>query len=114
MEYKADESDVFVKHDSNVYMVDKANIIKNIPKNHVKEIDYIKRKTFSEWRWRFLLIRGKELVEISCLKKNGERKYFDKYGNWTDYELGDAYDKFVTNVYYYYALEAEEEDVQDE
>jgi len=99
------DSDIFARHDETEHILKKSQIKKNIPASAVKEPDANLHKTHAEWRWRWLNINGKELVEISCRKTNGVRKYFDKFGDWVEYDVSEEYNKYVIDTYYYYAME---------
>jgi hypothetical protein len=75
--------------------------IKNaIPQPNFKE-PQLDKLSYTEWRWRFLNINNKQLVEISFKEPDKPRKYIDKYGRWAALEL-ENYDQYVVEQYYAY------------
>ncbi len=67
------------------------------------EDDWRKNKQ-AEWRWRFMKIGPKRVVEISYIKYNSQvREYQSKYGTWVHREIPKEYDKYVIESYYYYS-----------
>jgi hypothetical protein len=77
-------------------------LIESIPPDAFdnKQPEFIGEKI--EWRWRFLEIYGKKLVEISYLPIEGERKYIDIYGKWVERNINPVFDQYVVKKHYYY------------
>ena len=78
-------------------------LINAIPANAYSEEQKELKKYKTEWRWRFLKINDKTVVEISFCEPNKERQYVDKFGKWISYNVDPMFDQFVTKAYYYYA-----------
>jgi hypothetical protein len=80
-------------------------LLESIPPDTFPEeqVDLVGNKI--EWRWRFLDIYGKKLVEISYLplKGCGDRKYIDRFGKWVDRNIDPIYDRYVVKKHYYYS-----------
>lgn len=79
------------------------NIMEIIPKESIKtQLNNWESKYNTEWRWRFLKFPNDRLtVEISFVK-DGNRIYFNKYGQWVERFISPELDKYVTDIYYYY------------
>jgi hypothetical protein len=78
------------------------DIMKTIPKSatSAKKNNFL--TNVIEWRWRFFDIDGEKKIEISYLANN-KRIYIDNIGNKIEYDVGDEWDKYVTNTLYAYA-----------
>lgn len=80
------------------------NIIDNLPKGYT----YIKNKDWKtsaqiKWRWRFMKLNNKSIVEISYKYPHEEKRiYFNKHGNWVHREVPKIYNQFVEKIAYYY------------
>lgn len=101
-----DTSSIFIKHKDiprEPICLDTNDILKTIPGEYLSEPDPTKSHK-TEYRWRFLEIDNKEFVEISIKKPNStERKYADKYGNWsTKHCVSPKFDMYVTKQFFYY------------
>jgi hypothetical protein len=96
-------NDIFIKKNSLIKSINLDELKENIPKEAINKPDIIQQKTKVEWRWRFLNIYNKNIVEISYIEPNSERIYLDKYGQWKAMNINEYYDKFVISKYYYYA-----------
>ena len=80
------------------------SIIESIPETSIKEpISDWKKKYKKEWRWRFIELNKRLIVEISHIENDSnERMYFNRYGEWLHREIDPVYDKYVKEEYYYY------------
>lgn len=86
------------------YKISKENISDFIPINATTEQNLEQAKISTEWRWRFLTINNKDIIEIS--QKNCDtnvRLYLNKYGEWKESNIDDFYDKYVTKILYSYS-----------
>jgi hypothetical protein len=65
-----------------------------------------KNKYKTEWRWRFLLLKGdknRDVIEISYIKNNSDKRiYINKYGVWVERVVDPIFDQFVKQQYFYY------------
>lgn len=78
------------------------DIKKSIPKNALSNPDPKLLTTHTEWRWRFLNIGDRKLVEISRKNPNGQRTYIDNTGKWINISLDQEWDKYVVGIKYVY------------
>jgi len=79
-------------------------VMESIPDNKLtKPIKDWHKQYVTEWRWRFLDINERKIVEISYLKYNSKRMYVNKYGEHVSSQVSKAFDQFVTEEYYVYA-----------
>lgn len=83
------------------------SILESIPPTKVEiPITNWQDKYNTEWRWRFLNDTIRQVVEISYIKKNYDKRiYFTKNGEWSERKLQDNYDQFVTKQYYVYTCD---------
>lgn len=83
------------------------NIIESLPETHrIEPMDNWREQGLTEWRWRFLDIEGRKVVEISGLRPNeNQRLYFNKHCQWIKRDVDPVFDKYVKEVYYCYANE---------
>lgn len=82
------------------------NIIETIPKERVeKQVSNWKQMYKTEWRWRFLSDKERNVVEISYIKNNSNKRiYLNKNGEWVERDM-DNYDQFVKKVYFAYTYD---------
>ena len=80
------------------------NIIETIPDNKIEtQLTNWKKKYKTEWRWRFLFLKNKDVIEISYLKNNSNKRiYFNRYGQWVERTIDPIFDLFVKKKYYFY------------
>lgn len=97
-------NDIFIKNTDKEIIYLSKDIMKSIPENALKEPDSELVKNKTEWRWRLFKFpdRDNKIMEISYNKPNEKRMYIDKYGKWINSEIGNEFDKFVTDQYYTY------------
>ena len=101
-----DESDQYNNDQQNnneTYMVlDIQDVIKSIPSDAVKTPSPKLQQTHTEWRWRFLVLKDRKLVEISKMAPGSNRIYMNNKGIWTPYSLKKGWDDFVVDAKYCY------------
>lgn len=84
------------------------NVIDSIPKDAISNPNFeLLNQGFVEWKWKFLLINKKNIVEISQFDpKINKRMYLNKSGNWMECTasslLNGYYDKYIIKEFYYY------------
>ncbi len=82
------------------------NILETIPKKSQKQPTPDWKKDYSyEWRWRFLEMKGKYILELSRQDRDDNRMYFNKYGEWVKKKVNSLYDNYVVEEYYYYVTQ---------
>lgn len=100
-------SSIFSKsknNEDNKVVLSKKDILQSIPEGYVKSENKIKQKNHTEWRWRIYNIDNNIYTEISKLEPNCKRQFFDNTGNMIDYDLDNSFDKYITEQYFYYAV----------
>lgn len=89
------------------------SILESIPENKLSEpLNNWESKYRTEWRWRFLKINYQHtktmniveryVVEISYMKRDHKRYYFNRFGEWVERYVDPFYDQFIEKVYYVY------------
>jgi hypothetical protein len=78
-----------------------------IPEDSVSSPDLEMRKIKTEWRWRFMKLGNKEIVEMSSKNPSDtQRTYMNKFGDWVmGKDVDKIYDTYVTKEAYYYGSE---------
>lgn len=96
--------DIFVTNDGMVNKVTKTTILQTIPDRTVQYDKEWRKKKMVQWKWRFLDINNSSVVEISYKKWNSNKTkyYLNKQNKWVTRTIDPIYDKYVTEIYYYY------------
>lgn len=96
--------DIFVTNDGSMKNVTKTTILEMIPDRTVKYDKDWRKKKLTQWKWRFLTINQKPIVEISYKRwySNSSKYYIISNNKWLTRIVDPIYDQFVTDVYYYY------------
>lgn len=96
--------DIFTKDDNILKNITKTTMLETIPDRNIKYDKNWRNKKLTQWKWRFLTINNKSIVEISYKKWNSNTsKYYIKHTNsWQNRIVDPVYDQFVTEIYYYY------------
>jgi hypothetical protein len=96
--------DIFIKQKDikrEEHKLEYNEIMNTMPdETYSQEQEDLKQK-YIEWRWRFFQIGDKKFVEISSSNANN-RKYFDKYGRWTDVHVDPSFNQYLTKQTFYY------------
>lgn len=75
----------------------------SIPENSLSSPDLEMGKIKTEWRWRFLKLHNKEIVEISYKKSlDTKRTFMNKFGDWVQRDVDKMYDTYVIKELYDY------------
>lgn len=102
-----ESSSIFLKLSElpkNEYKISKENLDEFIPTNATTTQDIEQSKISTEWRWRFLTINNKNIIEISQKDPiTNIRLYLNKYGEWKEKDISEIYDKYVTKILYSYS-----------
>lgn len=98
--------DIFVRQEESNDISGKitvTNILEMMPGDTLKKpIPNWENEYKTEWRWRFLdLTPEKQVLELSYIT-NGQRLYFNRYGQWVERNIDPIYDKYVKDEYYFY------------
>lgn len=74
-----------------------------IPKpNYEQPIPEFQGTWKTEWRWRFLAMQGRDVLEISYQTGNNPRIYFTNSGEWRERKIDPVFDKYVIRKMYHY------------
>lgn len=83
--------------------ITQTSILETIPKgSHPEPLPNWQDNHKTEWRWRFLELGERHVVEISYQKAGEKRFYYNRYGDWVNREIDKRYDQFVTSKYHFY------------
>ena len=106
---------IFIKHldvPRPEHKLNYKDILESIPEDKYENEQEELKKDHLCWRWRFLKISDKQIVEISIttpetIDDNGHVipsaiKYIDKYGKWVNHDIDKSFDKYVVKQYFYY------------
>lgn len=97
---------IFLSSDSETISgkLTKTCVLETIPSSSIEnKLNGWEKDKNTEWRWRFLQIGDKEIVEISYKNKNDDsRTYFSHSGEWVKRDIPNEYDKYVIKQFFYY------------
>lgn len=96
--------DIFVNEDYTTKNLTKTGVLETIPDRNIKYDPEWRKKKLCQWKWRFLTINQKLVVEISYKKWNSNKSYYyiKNENKWLTRIIDPVYDQFVTEIYYYY------------
>lgn len=98
-------SSVFMKSDvkpDNRPCIELDHIMSTIPKDRYTMPQPKLADIYTEWRWRFLDINGKDYVEISRKDSGKDRLYINKNKKWVNESGLEKYDMYIIkNIYSY-------------
>ena len=82
-----------------------SKILNSIPKNNYgSPQENLLNNGMKEWRWRFMLINGNKLVEISYKEPmKTKRHYLTVDNKWVERNISNKFDKCVVKEFYCYS-----------
>lgn len=101
----SDDEDTEQSNSKTSLVLSLQDILESIPKDAFSTPSEKLLSSHTEWRWRFINLNGRKLVEMSKKSPNEDRQYMDNNGKWCTYNLKKEWDQYVVESKYYYARE---------